>query len=363
MPSMAQDSSADHGTLMVDELIVNVRHVLLTESLMEVISRVPVQNSMTLPQRGFHSSTETASFHQFNQTVKETTTTSTDLIQLDHGAIPDVFVSTTTFTKPVRYKTFENKVYRTEERELRQELLISKLIKDFPDDAAVIKNPAEPGTGQPVFIFIDFSNIYMGAERFVVDFGHTHPGLSKPVLIMESLDFLLSRGRDVIGRYLTTSKHTRSDWEKQIQTARESRGYNVRILERVPNASGFREQAVDELLQKDMGDVHHDHRKHPGTVALATGDGNSAEFDAVGFPKYVRWYLEDGWNVELYCWNRSENRAWADIHAQYPKQFTTINLEGWASTLFERPDTIPDKRRQHTATRRRDRASTDGFGR
>ncbi|KAK7062681.1 hypothetical protein VNI00_000169 [Paramarasmius palmivorus] len=67
----------------------------------------------------------------------------------------------------------------------------------------------------------------------------------------------------------------------------------------------YREQGVDELLQLKLHQALASLDGPPpkdSTIILATGDGNSGQFNEDGFLGSVRTALKRGWKVELYAW-------------------------------------------------------------
>ncbi|KAF3928609.1 hypothetical protein AA313_de0204144 [Arthrobotrys entomopaga] len=108
-------------------------------------------------------------------------------------------------------------------------------------------------------------------------------------------------------------------------------GYEWNYLERVekfdePTSRGYRsdpssnesltkrivEQAVDEIIVLKMYESLFDYA--PGTMVLATGDGNSTEFSE-GFYGAVQRSLASGWTVQLFAWKRTLSRSWKKIRS------------------------------------------------
>ncbi|TRM56719.1 hypothetical protein BD626DRAFT_517877 [Schizophyllum amplum] len=72
----------------------------------------------------------------------------------------------------------------------------------------------------------------------------------------------------------------------------------------------------------------------PGTIVLATGDGNAGEFNADGFTGSVRTALRRGWAVELVAWEDGLSGAWRAMFGK-EERFRIVPLEPWAEWLWE----------------------------
>ncbi|TRM58453.1 hypothetical protein BD626DRAFT_511114 [Schizophyllum amplum] len=72
----------------------------------------------------------------------------------------------------------------------------------------------------------------------------------------------------------------------------------------------------------------------PGTIILATGDGNAGEFNADGFTGSVRTALRRGWAVELVAWEDGLSGAWRAMFGK-EERFRIVPLEPWAEWLWE----------------------------
>jgi hypothetical protein len=248
------------------------------------------------------------------------------------GFIP---ISKTPAQRPNIYKTYEADVYQRKDPQQRLVSMTIKLSNTFPDDVPSLGGELDPEQLRirpKVYVFLDFSNIYAGAENFLRENplgGHDKP---VPVFSVDSLDLLLSRHRNVFKRYMATSDPGKrfASTRNEIESAKE-RGYEVRVLERVRG----KEQGVDELLQKYMGEALLDHEGDAGIVVLATGDGNESDLNDGGFPVSVERYLKKGFKVELYAWEKSTSSRFFKLKERYPDQFRIVYLREWAKYIFE----------------------------
>ncbi|CDO73357.1 hypothetical protein BN946_scf185008.g120 [Trametes cinnabarina] len=104
----------------------------------------------------------------------------------------------------------------------------------------------------------------------------------------------------------------------------------------------YREQGVDELLQLKLHQaiVAVDVVPPGGTIVLATGDGNTGEFNEDGFLGCVRTALKKGWRVELYAWEGGLSRMWVREFGEC-EGFRIIMLDAFATDLLEIPDSVP----------------------
>lgn len=70
----------------------------------------------------------------------------------------------------------------------------------------------------------------------------------------------------------------------------------------------------------------------PGTLILATGDGNSNDGDS-NFPMCVVFALRAGWNVEIVSWARGTHSVYHTLHTMFPRRVVLRTLEPAHSTL------------------------------
>lgn len=101
-----------------------------------------------------------------------------------------------------------------------------------------------------------------------------------------------------------------------------------------PEAVGYREQGVDELLHLKMMQSLLD-TAEPGTIVLATGDAAEAEFSD-GFHRNVVRALERGWHVEVIGWVDNMSAAWFDraFKAKWPYQLRIFCLDPLVEELI-----------------------------
>ncbi|OAX41823.1 hypothetical protein K503DRAFT_767305 [Rhizopogon vinicolor AM-OR11-026] len=253
---------------------------------------------------------------------------------------------------------------------------------DFSDP----RGPAPRPRDSLIHVFIDHSNILIGFLNYARR--HTSHSGRKRRLSHAALALLLERGRPITRRCLVTSSPL-----YQPMDAAEQLGYEVRVLERVPDsgdgqdrrppnsnvnsdsgrkghlqgssdsdkgvggsggagltASGsgalrngrvrYREQGVDELLQLKLHQAIADvDVPLPGaTIVLATGDGNVGQFSDEGFLGPVRTALKKGWRVELYAWEEGLSRAWKrefGDDTSWKDRFRIIKMEDFGEDLLE----------------------------
>ena len=216
-----------------------------------------------------------------------------------------------------------------------------------------------------IHVFIDASNIeigFMNALKAASGIPKDSYADGKGAFLFESLALILERGRKVAKRelvgscqdngsslapymddakvlgYNVSAPQVVKKW-KEIQTRGHTQAgdddwtgkpeYKVRWTMKQKNT----EQLVDELIHLKMADSMLD-ADTPGTMVLATGDANVAEYSN-GFFAYVERALRKGWKVELVTWKDSmataynklkKTNAWGD-------QFMIIELDEFRAEL------------------------------
>lgn len=220
---------------------------------------------------------------------------------------------------------------------------------------------------QPVtHIFIDMSNIYIGfndavkAAKGIPD----HVRAPRAPLDFEALSRILERGRTIGAREVVGSAadpENVPDLPQYFHDAK-SLAYETSILRRVLKPSkasqgassplstssesgdycgvsrrdmSYREQGVDEILQLKMGNTAMAYMGNPGTMVLATGDAEKAEYSD-GFQKQVERILKMGWIVEVVSWKRGLSYAWkrSNWTQKWGDQFRTILLDPFVDELL-----------------------------
>ncbi|CAJ0642572.1 4589_t:CDS:2 [Entrophospora sp. SA101] len=158
---------------------------------------------------------------------------------------------------------------------------------------------------KPIHVFVDNSNIYIGFQKnkMKMPFTNKKQMLSYPTLFTT----IIERGRNVARRELVASLPL----IQNLDEAKNS-GYNVSELKRVDKGGkgGKKEQCVDELLQLKIFDSLLYHT--PGTLVLASGDGNDGEYFQGGFHRCVTKALEMGWKVEIISWKNLLSQNFLD---------------------------------------------------
>ncbi|KAJ5082859.1 hypothetical protein N7532_011902 [Penicillium argentinense] len=232
-------------------------------------------------------------------------------------------------------------VYRNKrERNLALE---RKLIVHFPEIScrlpyASLEKPWEVC----IHVFVDFSNIWVGLKDTIKAQRSISPRtkINRVNLSFANLSRILERGRLVAKRVLAGS-----DTLPSVDEAK-TLGYEVNILDRVRkkpinrrhnNYKGPVEQGVDEILLLKMVESVVDN--HPGTIVLATGDGEKGEYSG-GFISGVNRALERGWKVELVSFSVAINHRYRKLSFR-SNRVRLIELDPFAEELLG--DEIFDK--------------------
>lgn len=227
-----------------------------------------------------------------------------------------------------------------------------------------IPMPTAESSDKPIHVFVDNSNIYIGFRKFCekrkeknkekkekgkekinvdqqdqpnqqnskskmkMPFTNRKQMLSYPTLF----NSIIERGRNVARRELVASLPL----FQNLDEAKNS-GYNVSELKLVDKGGkgdkGKKEQCVDELLQLKIFDSLLYHT--PGTLVLASGDGNDGEYFQGGFHKCVTKALEMGWKVEIISWKNllSQNFLDKKFLSKWQGQYQVIFLDDFAEEL------------------------------
>lgn len=211
-----------------------------------------------------------------------------------------------------------------------------------------------------IHVFIDASNIQLGfQDALKKNVGLTSDDYvsNTPSIIFECFSFILERGRPVNKREIVGSSI--NGVRPEYFDDAEACGYRATAPEKVKKfrtkrkwvdgrkmetqKEAFFEQLVDEFIHRQMSNSLLD-AKEPGTMVLATGDANGAEYDDDGFLQYVERALKRGWKVEVVAWTRSMSNNWKKLKesSKYRDNLTIITLDEFREDLT-RDKTPADK--------------------
>ena len=206
-------------------------------------------------------------------------------------------------------------------------------------------------SGGGIHVFIDASNIQLGFQ----DALKKNAGLTDddyvnntPSIIFECLSFILERGRPVNKREIVGSSINgmRPEYFKDAEAC----GYRATAPEKVKKwrtkknwvdgkkveveREAYFEQLVDEYIHRQISNSLLD-AKEPGTMVLATGDANGAEYDDDGFLQYVQRALERDWKVEVVAWTGSMSSNWKKLKetSKFGDNLTIISLDEFREDL------------------------------
>ena len=206
-----------------------------------------------------------------------------------------------------------------------------------------------------IHIFIDASNIQLGFQDALkrnVGLADDDYVSSTPSIIFECFSFILERGRPVRKREIVGSsingvrpeyfddaercgyRATAPEKVKKFRTKRKwVDGRKVEV-----EREAYFEQLVDEYIHRLMSDSVLDavvHNEEPGTMVLATGDANGAEYDDNGFLQYVERALKLGWKVEVVAWKPSMSNNWKKLKesSKFRDNLTIITLDEFREDL------------------------------
>ncbi|KAL4892621.1 hypothetical protein BDV59DRAFT_202374 [Aspergillus ambiguus] len=240
--------------------------------------------------------------------------------------------------------------------------LLTKLLRRFPDYVDLIAQVGRPVasnnnrvTSRPIHVFVDMSNIMIGFND-CVKLARDIPierRLPRQPFSFRNFSLVLERGRPAAKRVLVGSEHSAAVKES------EQLGYETNILDRVQrvktlsrqrpkrrrhqdfssssetnDASGEREQAVDEILQLKIMESIVD-CEQPATIVLATGDAAEAEFSE-GFMRTVERALLKKWTVELVSFSHVTSSAYRkkQFREKWGWRFKLILLDDYIEELL-----------------------------
>lgn len=206
----------------------------------------------------------------------------------------------------------------------------------FPLDRRTLSVPFPNQADQKgqLKVLIDWSNTRISLDQLKRDIGRKYNRYSsRGLLNLETLDLILVRGRQWSDKVISGSPSAADN--AQFKDARTF-GYKTHIFERNTVQYGQftrqQEYGVDEILCYYINHFIRDHQ--PGTIALASGDGQPALHNPKsGFFISVKDALAHNWTVEIYSFGESLSKNWLYLKNLYPKTFCIIYLNEFVSYL------------------------------
>jgi len=179
----------------------------------------------------------------------------------------------------------------------------------------------------PVHVFWDNSNIWLGAKKACID--SENPEYRYALrLSFKNLDALVIKDRTAITKMLSGSVPPECEtlWEhaKNLQ-------YNTQLLKRVQADKGMEEQAVDELLHLGIANALLDNDP-PQTLIILSGDGKTTS-TGTSFIKQAERALRRGWNVEIYAWAGTISASFNALASRYSDKMIVCTLNGHYNQL------------------------------
>ena len=168
-----------------------------------------------------------------------------------------------------------------------------------------VEPPPEPIARQSIHVFVDHSNVAIGAKRATGD-----------ELDVRRLVQSIEQRRDAKERVVVGSHHSEragTEWKKL--------GYKM-----LADPRRGKEHFVDEALQAQLMRTAAKSFTPRRVLVLVTGDGNANE-GRMTFPECVEAALKNNWQVELYSWRQALSQIYVDMAAQYVNDFSIHHID------------------------------------
>jgi len=177
--------------------------------------------------------------------------------------------------------------------------------------------------GKVVHLFLDFSNIAIGAKDLAAERGDGWMRRNDVRLHLENFKRLVQRDRTWGSGYAAAGLYR----GEALKANAEKLGIRFDVCERGNRTNT--EQGVDEKIQTAMTKLllpyFDSNPPAPGVIGLATGDGNG-HLEGDGFLPLLKAFRVLGFQIEVLSWRHSLNPvlgSWAAEHGQ------VIELDGW----------------------------------
>jgi hypothetical protein len=153
----------------------------------------------------------------------------------------------------------------------------------------------QPGRKQPVCIYVDNSNIFIGGQQ-VAKARKEDPDHFR--IDFNNFLHLITHGNMAFDQMVWAGSGT-PDLEEVF-----NRIMNEKIdLQLIPRSESGENETVDQAIQLSMYRHTRKYRQAPGTLILCTGDGKGYH-EEKGFLYDLQGFIEDGWQLILYSWDK-----------------------------------------------------------
>ena len=177
------------------------------------------------------------------------------------------------------------------------------------ESKALAKGAAPPTPPHKVHVFVDDSNIMLGAK---------HRSISD--VNVGKLARAMHRNRNIMEKHIAGSgPHKDRYWQRWKEA-----GYDVH-----EDPRRGKETFVDDVLGAQLAHTINCDFGEARIIALATGDGNDNN-GRVSFPEHIQQALLKGWFVELYSWRSSTSSIYDRLrktHRASGQQFKIFYLD------------------------------------
>jgi len=206
---------------------------------------------------------------------------------------------------------------------------LERIINDGP-----VKKPASIAAPVPlvgaladskIFVFVDNSNIFIGAQQTAEGPDHTIR------MNVENLVEVVEQGRATGARIVvgSTPPATNAIWQRW-----KGLGYQVRLGLRETKEGKQREVFVDDALHATMAKFILDPaiKGKSNTFVLLSGDGNDNEGFCT-FPTLLKGCIDKGILVEVWAWKNSFSKNYFKLQQQHPEFVTLRYLDDFRDKI------------------------------
>ena len=166
--------------------------------------------------------------------------------------------------------------------------------------------------GNGAFMYLDFSNIFIGAKKASIKFEH-HDVYNQVRINFHNMIDLIDNAFNV--QYIRVVGTHVNPIAKFLENLEKEKGKEFKVIE--SPIINRREISADEHLQIEM--LHDVIDYKPNTAIILTGDGNGTD-NAIGFFEEIMRMHGIGWNIVLMAWEdncRSDMREWVERNGQF----------------------------------------------
>eukprot|EP01124_Arcella_intermedia_P012836 TRINITY_DN19209_c0_g1_i1.p1 TRINITY_DN19209_c0_g1~~TRINITY_DN19209_c0_g1_i1.p1 ORF type:complete len:535 (+),score=129.09 TRINITY_DN19209_c0_g1_i1:120-1724(+) len=180
----------------------------------------------------------------------------------------------------------------------------------------------ESKKGKYTHVFVDFSNVFIGAFHVADPSQKSATRINVPKLVSK-----FQGSENPLGTLYVVGSSTSMVQKNTMEKKWRKEGFKTKFQVR-----NKKEQLVDDALIAEINAVQLRKFDQVQHIILVTGDGNLVD-DKTSFPSALESALKLGWTAEVWSWKASLNMEYKRLQRQYP-QLLIVELDAFKDQII-----------------------------